>query len=264
MENTPVPPNQKPPTPPVPSSDVPGLPAGTFEYVEETKKRSWKRIIEIAAVVVVAVIPIVISLFKPEYSLTRSYAILNPASYVNGQSSQTWGNFVTTAKKFIQPQSETKTTTEISNQGNVPGGENNPAGTDNNPTVVPTQPSQEVIYPTLSQDQIEYIIYNEREREDGINYSTQPDPTASPTKIPPPTKTPTPTPTKTPTPTPSSNEGSNSQSNPTATPTPSSSSPYVACEGKKKDDNCSYTSYGHKIDGRCKPTYNNKLICVGY
>jgi hypothetical protein len=255
MENTPLPPNQKPPAPPVPSSDVPGLPAGTFEYVEETKKRSWKRIIEIAAVVVVAVIPIVISLFKPEYSLTRSYAILNPASYINGQSSQTWGSFVTTAKKFIQPQSETKTTTETSNQGNVPGGENSPAGVDSNPTVVPTQPSQEEIYPTLSQDQIEYIIYNEQEQDNGINYSTQPDPTASPTKIP--------TPTKTPTPTPSSNEGSNSQSNATATPTPSSTSPYVACDGKKKEDKCSYTYHGYKIDGRCKPTYNNDLICLG-
>lgn len=260
MDNSQIPPNQIPmqkpdPFAPQPPSDGPGLPPGTFEYVDESKKRNVKRIIEIAIVVVIAAVPLIMSLFKPEYSLQRSYAVLNPASYISGQSSQTWGSIITTAKKIIQP--ETKTTQE-NNQVTAPEEENiltNTPTTTQEPTISVTEATQETAYPTLTQKQIEVI--KEVEEEQQNSKSTEEDPTPSPTQsyIFYPS-----------TPEVYEQDGEDNEE-PTATPTPTVTpttlSPYAACYGKKKGDKCSYTSSsGKKTEGRCKTTFGGSLICV--
>lgn len=246
MDTTQVPPGQKPsPTAVPPSSDTPGLPPGTFEYVDEHKKRNWKRIIEITIVVIIAAIPLTMSLFKPEYSFEKSYAVLNPASYVSGESYQIWGSIITTAKNIIQP--ETKPSQEENNQTVLleVTPTNTPTPT-TEPEKEPTQAPQEAVYPTLSKEQIEVFTQIEEE------------PTAYPTKsyIFYPTS-------------PASNQENEEEKYPTATPTtkptatPTTSSPYAACNGKHKNDKCSYTlPSGNKVEGKCKTAYGGSLICV--
>lgn len=240
MENTSFPPGQKqnPPSQ-SPSSDLPGLPPGTFEYVDTGKKRNWKRILEIIIVVVIVSIPLALSLLREEQSFERTYAVLNPASFVTSPSYSVWSGVVTGMKRVILQETPTPTPTLT------------PSGT---PTVIPTQqpvqdqnpityPSQteyqnattqeETVYPTESQEQESYqseaslvAPSTQKSVEDQVN-ETHEKPTATPTI------------------------------------TPTVSSPTAACYGKKKNDECSYTTYyGKKIEGECKSSYNNKLFCI--
>lgn len=261
MGNVPTSPNQLPgqninPSP-QPSSDVPGLPPGTFEYVDTSKKRNWLRIIEICAVIIVISIPIVLTLFKKDYSFERTYAVLNPASFVTSPSYSPWSSFVTTAKKIIQP--ETATKNQENKESNVLTGEMTPTNTPTSspePTIAPTKAAKETIYPTLSQKQIDYINQIEEQNNQQNNEVTEEEPTPSPT-IPyifypsePPIYE-----------SDEEEEDAEPTLTPTITPTPPSS-PYVACRDKQIGNKCSYMSNGIQIDGKCKQSNGIYLICV--
>ncbi|MBI5452522.1 hypothetical protein HY945_03600 [Candidatus Gottesmanbacteria bacterium] len=230
MENTQLPPS----TPSAP--DDFGLPPGTYEYVDVKKKRNWKKILEISALVIIVAIPVALSLYRVNYSFQRVYEVINPAYIGTSPSAyQTWGGIFTAAKKLIQPVvAPTQRESAVPTQA---------------PTIAPAQNTYPTSRPTQStggqgtsqpQSQKQFV-YPTQPPVDQIVYPTQ--------EIIYPTATPVPMPTATPI-------------SPLPTPTTGYVNPAVAaCYGKSRNDFCSYvSSFGNTVYGKCK-TSGNSLIC---
>lgn len=240
MENTqPAPKSNPNPTTP----DLPNLPAGTYEYVDTNKKRNWKKIIEITLVVVIVSVPLVLSLFRVEYSLKRSYAVLDPAAFITKPSYETWGNIITAAKNIILQQ--TPTPTPVLTPTPTVSTESTP--------VEPTQAAGDVTNPTQSQEQSQYspdsqeqtssqtqteeqestATQNEEQAANATQEYSYPSPSTS-----------------------EEQEDDETSEQTTAT------SATLACTGKKKNAACSYkSSYGYTIKGQCKTFYGGTLTC---
>lgn len=151
--------------------DVPDLPPGTYEFIEVNKKRNWKRIFEIVAVVLIAAIPLLLSIFHVNPTFERVYEVISPAYVTTAVSYRSWGGLIMEARKLFEPASVVQTSTIPSPTATprVPTPTKMPS-----PTVTPRAPTPTKI----------------------------PLPTATP-RPPTPTRTPTPTLTITPTPEPS-------------------------------------------------------------
>jgi hypothetical protein len=215
-------------------SDIPDLPPGTYEFVDTKKKRNWKKISEITAVLIIAAIPAIMSLFKVDYPMERVYEVVNPAYIGTLPVHQNWNSVITKTKELI------KSTTESVNKNKISSTDN--ANTEQiliTPTLSPstkpsptTQPTQNGIQPTLTPTPIQ-------------NQNTTP--TSYPTESPAtPTFTPVPEPTQ------SSEQQEWDQA-------------FVACLGKKSNSRCSYFSAnGNKIDGRCKISNSGYLTCIDH
>lgn len=215
-------------------SDAPNLPTGTFEYIDENKKRNWKKIIEISLLGVIAAVPLVLSLFKIDYSVQRAYEVVNPAYIGTSSTYEGWSGFISAAKNIILPATKTEdkesttieqisitptttSTTDSSEQSQMTE-QNGSTGASQAQTNYSTQSEEQSASPTVIQQQEqaqEYIYY----------------------------------------PKPSSYE------EPSSTVTPSVTPAIAACTGKKNGDNCSFIYSGYTINGRCK-SFNGHLICV--
>ncbi len=246
-------------TPPQKPLLVDGPP--TVEYIET--KRNWKKIFEICAVIIIISIPLILSLFKIDYSVKSAYEVVNPAYVGTSSDYGTWGNIVTVAKKFIQP------VIQLTPQ---------PTAT---PTLSPVPPAmrhqQEVQQPQHSEQSVpaqdqNWAQYQYPSQVNDSPLSYPPDvqmqePTSTPTDIP--TSIPTPTFRPTSTPTPTFRPTSTPTPRPTMTPSPAPNNDqidvyaaYTACYGKKNNAACSYqSSYGGIVNGKCKTSTEGYLTC---
>ncbi|HSA83422.1 MAG TPA: hypothetical protein VLF20_00865 [Patescibacteria group bacterium] len=229
--------SQQPPTP----SDVPDLPPGSYEFVETSHKRNWKQFFEIVAVVVIAAIPLVLSLFYVNPSFERVYEVINPSYVSTTPSYQNLGGFIMEAKKIFQP-----------------GTSNSGSTITPTPTVVPTEvPQANSFFPEQSEEEEDYQSEMEQQEiypvhEENYYYSGSTEvPDEEPTMTP--TLTPTKTPTMTPSPAPREEEEDDTNN-------PVSSDP---CAGKEKNDSCYYTDpSGHIKTGVCKQSWGWSLVCM--
>lgn len=205
-------------------SGEPDLPPGTYEYVE--KKFHWKRIGEIAGIIVIVVISVAASLYKINYPIVRVYQAISPSDINLPTSTYYLGGFVTAAKKIIQPVLHTRPTPT---PPNVPSNTSHeaPLPTDTSEPL----PFQQDTYPTINPD----TGNDSNNTQDQFDSST----TTIPTDTPFPTDTPV------------LQQEQQIQQNPVA-----------ACYGLKNNDNCTYVSNGYTVQGRCRFTYGHNLMCV--
>ncbi len=237
MENTQLPktpPLEKSTTSPSNAADNLNLPPGTFEYID--KKINWKKFFEITGLVIIIAVPLVLSVYRINYSFTRNYQTVSPSDVGPLPSDyQIWGSFISATKKIFVPEAvptPTVATTQTPTSTPVPYNPSN------------SQPAQSTNQGT-SQPQNQ--IYNSPQAPGQIVY---------PTDIIYPTNTPAPIPTSTPTPIPTST--------PVPSPTPNTTGvnpAIVACYGKYNGANCSYQSNGDHVEGRCGYS-NGFFMCI--
>jgi len=218
-----------------PPSDLPDLPLGTYEYLDTKKKKKWIIISEIAAVLVIAAVPAILSLFKIDYPLERVYEVVNPAYVGTLPANQNWKSVINSTKEFVQSATETVSKNINSSFNNEKTEQNLNITITPSPTIQTQQnQAQQEVAPTSSPD---------------ISTSS---PTATNTPIS--TLTPTLTPTSTPTPTAQAEQNNQDQQLDEAV---------YACFGKSYNSHCSYfSSNGQKVEGKCKISSGGYLICV--
>lgn len=234
MENAQLPKtplSEKSTTSPSNAADNLNLPPGTFEYVD--KKINWKKFFEITGLLIIIAVPLVLSLYRINYSFTRNYQTVNPSDVGPLPSDyQIWGSFISATKKIFVPEAApTPTTASTQTPTSTPVPYNAPN----------SQPGQSTNQGTSQPQNQNYSPY--------VTY---------PTDVIYPTNIPTPIPTSTPTPIPTST--------PIPTPTPDTrgvNPAIVACYGKFNDAKCSYQSNGDQVEGRCNYS-NGFFMCVGH
>lgn len=168
MENSEFLPNQQPNT-----NFNKNTPKVSIEYITPNPKKKKKLFIEIGVLVVILTIPVVLSFFKIDYSISRVYQVVSPADIGTLPSTyNNWNTVIKAAKKLTQPIVAP----------------NQPTPT---PTPMPTSTSLPTNYPTSQQKQNTNQIYEtqteEAEEQTEIIEETEEEiiyPTLTPTNTP--------------------------------------------------------------------------------